>query len=243
MTPAELAAALRAQAHGLSSLEAAVDLLINHASFLRRSDFTGQFIRLDTSVTDDATEMAAIDWPATIAALNTGDLPCSGGEQRVLRLAASLADGIPVNLRDTLTGLDHNNINLVITAVLHISGSPGHRGSLGIPAVGSLSPMTDPDGVEPAADPVEIAYPADSLVRLCELLAVLDGFLRSSNEVTALLTVFLAGRGHSHPGFTACNLIDDLSFTAHHLRCLADEGPVHELAEPPGMMVRGISTP
>jgi hypothetical protein len=99
MTPACLAAALRAQAHGLHYLEAAAELLINHAYFLRRNDFTGRFIHLGTSIADDVTEMATIDWPATIAALNTGHLPCSGGEQRVLRLAASLADGIPVDLR------------------------------------------------------------------------------------------------------------------------------------------------
>ena len=40
----------------------------------------------------------------------------------MLRLAASLAGGIPVSLRDTLTGIDHRNIELVITAVLHAWG-------------------------------------------------------------------------------------------------------------------------
>jgi hypothetical protein len=29
-------------------------------------------------------------------------------------------------------------------------------------------------------------------------------------------------RGHPHPGFAACNLIDDLSFTAFSYRRLAD---------------------
>jgi len=37
-------------------------------------------------------------------------------------LAASLAAGTPVSLRDTLTGIDHRNIELVITAVLHAWG-------------------------------------------------------------------------------------------------------------------------
>jgi len=127
MTPTRLATALRAQAHGLYCLEAAAELLISHASFLRRRDFAERFIRLDTSITDGVTEMATIDWPAAMAALNTGNLPCSGGEQRILRLAASLADGILVDLRDALTGLDHRNINLVITAVLHTSGKRGHH--------------------------------------------------------------------------------------------------------------------
>jgi hypothetical protein len=122
MTPTNLAAALRAQARGLYYLEAAAELLINHASFLRRNDFTEHFTRLATSITDGVTDLAEINWPATLAALDTGDLPCSAGEQRILRLAASIAAGIPVDLREALTGLDHHNIDLVITAMLHSSG-------------------------------------------------------------------------------------------------------------------------
>jgi hypothetical protein len=75
MTPTRLATALRAQAQGLYCLEATAELLISHASFLCRSDFAEQFIRLATSLTDGVTEMAAIDWPAAIAALNTGPQP------------------------------------------------------------------------------------------------------------------------------------------------------------------------
>jgi hypothetical protein len=122
MTP-DLPTALRACARGFYPAEASAELLISHGSFLARSDFTGRFILLGTSITDGITTMAAIDWPAAITALDTGNLPCSGGEQRMLRLAASLADGIPVDLRDALTGLDDRNINLVITAVLHASGN------------------------------------------------------------------------------------------------------------------------
>jgi len=116
MTP-DLPAALRACARGFYPAEASVELLIGHGSFLARSDFTRQFIWLVTSISDGITTMAQIDWPAAITALDTGDLPCSGGEQRILRLAASLAD-----LRDALTGLDDSNITLLITAVLHASG-------------------------------------------------------------------------------------------------------------------------
>jgi hypothetical protein len=47
--------------------------------------------------------------------------PCSGGEQRMLRITASLADGIPVDLRDTLTGLDDRNLQLLITAIRRAS--------------------------------------------------------------------------------------------------------------------------
>ncbi len=65
--------------------------------------------------------MTVIDWPAAIAALGSG-LACSGGEQRMLKITASLADGIPVDLRDTLTGLDDDNIARLVTAILHASG-------------------------------------------------------------------------------------------------------------------------
>ena len=74
------------------------------------------------SLADGITAMAEIDWAAAITALDAGDLPCSGGEQRMLRLAASIAGGRQVSLRDTLSGIDHRNVQLVITAVLHASG-------------------------------------------------------------------------------------------------------------------------
>ncbi len=120
MTP-DLPAALRACARGFYPAEASAELLISHGSFLARSDFTGHYIRLGTSITDGITTMADIDWPAAITALGTS-LPCSRGEQRMLRITASLADGIPVDLHDTLTGLDDRNVQLLITAVLHASG-------------------------------------------------------------------------------------------------------------------------
>ena len=125
MTPlTELATALRAHANGLHSLEAAAELLINHRTWLRRTDFRDRFVHQDTSITDSLTKMAEIDWPSAITALDYGDLPGSNSEQQILRLAASIADGLPVDLRDTLTSLDDRNINLVITAVLHTSGRP-----------------------------------------------------------------------------------------------------------------------
>ena len=40
----------------------------------------------------------------------------------MLRLAASIAGGIPVGLRDTLTGIDDRNVQLVVAAILHASG-------------------------------------------------------------------------------------------------------------------------
>jgi len=80
-----------------------VTALPTRLTIKKRADFTGRFISTTTS--SDGTDLAAVDWSAAITALQAG-LPCSGGEQRMLRLAASLADGIPVNLRDALTGID-----------------------------------------------------------------------------------------------------------------------------------------
>ncbi len=119
MTP-DLPAALRACARGFYPAEASAELLISHGSFLARNDFTGRFIHLGSIAGD--TGMAAIDWNAAITALNAGELPCSGGERRILQLAASLGTGIPVDLCDAVTGIDDRNIRLLLTAISHASG-------------------------------------------------------------------------------------------------------------------------
>ena len=122
MTPDELTAALNACAAGLYPLEAGVALLTAEGTFLRRDDFTSRFITTGTSISDGTTLMAAIDWDAVITALQAGEIPCSGGERRVLMLSASLAGGIPVDLRDAATGLDDRNVQRLVTAILHASG-------------------------------------------------------------------------------------------------------------------------
>ena len=122
MTTDDLTAALRACAAGLYPLEAGVALLIADGTFLLRDDFTSKFIATGTSISDGTTLMADIDWDAAIAALHAGELPCSGGERRVLELSSSLAGGIPVDLRDAVTGLDDSNIARLVTAILHASG-------------------------------------------------------------------------------------------------------------------------
>ena len=116
-----LAAPLRAYARGLYPAEAAAELLIEHAAWLRRDDFTARFVH-HSSGTISGTDIAIIDWPAAVTALDDGQLPCSGGEGRLLRLAASLAAGLPVDLRDVATGLDDRNVALLQQAVLHASG-------------------------------------------------------------------------------------------------------------------------
>ena len=115
-----LAGAVRAGAAGLYSLEAACELLIS-TGWLRRDDFA-RFIRTGTSLTDGVTALAHIDWQAAITSREAGLLPCSSGENRILRLAASIAAGIPVDLNDALSGLDQARIALVVQAVRHANG-------------------------------------------------------------------------------------------------------------------------
>jgi hypothetical protein len=117
-----LAEALRACAKGILTAEASAALIIDCGGWLHREDFTRAFVETGTSISDGTTLMAVIDWPAAIAALDAGELPCGSGEHHMLRLAASIADGIPVSLSDALTSIDHRNANLLATAVLHANG-------------------------------------------------------------------------------------------------------------------------
>jgi hypothetical protein len=125
--PDPLARALRRQAQGLYCRESAVELLIAHRTWLQRTDFTRQFVHLHDGLIDGQT-MAVIDWAQAIAALEAGRLPCSGSEHQILLLAASLAHGIPLDLRAALTGLDDTNRDLVAATILHASGRrPAHH--------------------------------------------------------------------------------------------------------------------
>ena len=65
---------------------------------------------------------ACVDWSAAVAALAVGRLPSSGGERQVLLLATSLAEGVPVDLREALTSIDGPTAALVIDAVGHAAG-------------------------------------------------------------------------------------------------------------------------
>jgi len=66
--------------------------------------------------------MAAIDWRAVWTAAEDGQLPCSSSERQVLRVAASIADGVPVDLGDAVGCLDAANSVLVARAVLAAGG-------------------------------------------------------------------------------------------------------------------------
>jgi hypothetical protein len=121
-----LAAALRAHAKGLYCAEAAVELLIGHAWWLHRDDFVGGFVEVGRGLVG-GTVMAWIDWQAAVTTLDAGRLPCCDSEGQILRIAAGIAQGVPIDLRAALTGLDAVNLALVAGAVLHTGG---HRGAI-----------------------------------------------------------------------------------------------------------------
>jgi hypothetical protein len=116
---------LRAHAKGLYHAEAAVELLIGHRRWLCRDEFAGRFVWVGRALVGDGL-LAVVDWPAAVKALAAGGLPCSGSEGRMLRIAASIAAGVPVDLSDCLSTLDSANVVLVARAVLIVGG---HRGA------------------------------------------------------------------------------------------------------------------
>lgn len=111
-------AALRGWAQGLYPLMAATELLI-------RSGWAGpnrSWVR-DGTVTERRyrpwIDFAMLGDPAVIGAY-------SGGEQRFLRIAASLGtdgpDGVRINLSDELSGMDLHHASLVLSALTIATG-------------------------------------------------------------------------------------------------------------------------
>jgi hypothetical protein len=118
-----LAAALREHAEGLYCLQAAVELLIGHRRWLGRDEFVG--LVPDTA---GGGVLAVVAWRAAVRALSSGRLPCSGSEGSVLRIAASIAGGVPVDLSECLSTLDESTVGLVVDAVLRAGGRPASWG-------------------------------------------------------------------------------------------------------------------
>jgi hypothetical protein len=105
---------LRAWAKGLYPTEAAAELLIRA---LNGRLLDGPWIA--------PTDGRRMYWFDTELVAEGGYL--SGGEQRTLRIAASLADSRnPVSLSDVLPGLDRETVRLVLAAVAHANGSHEH---------------------------------------------------------------------------------------------------------------------
>lgn len=110
-------AGLRSWAKGLYPLEAAVEILVRAFGgrfaapgnpWIQPCDQPGWWWLDATMLVDD----------------QLGHL--SGGEQRVLRIVASLAGGAPVSLADNLPGLDRELTDLVLAGLAHANGSHEH---------------------------------------------------------------------------------------------------------------------
>ncbi|MGX5717547.1 ATP-binding cassette domain-containing protein [Arthrobacter sp. MAHUQ-56] len=112
---------LRAWARGMYTTEAATELLLKA--------FGGKFAApgnpwVHTSIEPEGPNQvrAWIDFAAIPEEVG----PLSGGERRFLMLAASLAEDVPVVLGDLVSGLDRENLDLVLAAIAHAGGSHQH---------------------------------------------------------------------------------------------------------------------
>lgn len=104
--------ALRAWANGIYATEAGVELLIN----------TGFAVSENSPWITWSGQYAAID----VEALLDHSGVWSGGEKRVVRIAASLLGGPPVDLSEALPGLDRRMMSEVLAALAHANGSHEH---------------------------------------------------------------------------------------------------------------------
>ena len=115
------AAAVRAWAEGWLQTEAAAELLIGHRAWLLREDFWRAAVEIRWEVFRGQ-DVAAVDFAAAANALEAGMLPCSADEREILRIAASIAEGIPADLREAVFRLDEAGAVLAARAVLHAAG-------------------------------------------------------------------------------------------------------------------------
>ena len=115
-SPMDITDQLRRWARGMYTTEAATELLIRAHN--------GIFASIEQPWIKPSDRAYWIDFPAITEYL--GGL--SGGEQRLLRIAASIGsdEATPVRLGDVLSGLDRPTLRLVLAAVAHAGGSHQH---------------------------------------------------------------------------------------------------------------------
>ena len=116
----DLAEAIRAWAKGWLPAEAAAELLISHRAWLLREDFLQVAVEAGWEPFRERM-VAAIDFAAAADAVQ-GMLPCSDGERQVLLVAASIAGGIPVDLREAALCMDAVNAARAAQAICHAAG-------------------------------------------------------------------------------------------------------------------------
>ena len=121
-----LAAALRAQAAGYLTSEAAVELLIEQRWWLDHRGFVSGYIDYqdDPDIVGDTGPLARVRWAEAIKALDSSEfLRSSDSAELVLRIAASLGGGVPVDLRENATNsLGHAHAQWVVDAIRHATG-------------------------------------------------------------------------------------------------------------------------
>ncbi|MGY1748461.1 hypothetical protein [Modestobacter sp. SYSU DS0511] len=122
----DLEGALLRAAVGDYAAEAAVLLLANDGHWLPQLQTAGLItIALDGAL--DGGPWAAVLWTELDGALRSGAITGTGSQRRLLRAAASLADGQSVDLADLTAGLDRDAVRLLLAALSHAAGSHEHR--------------------------------------------------------------------------------------------------------------------
>jgi hypothetical protein len=116
----DLAEAIRAWAKGWLPTEAAAELLISHRTWLEREDFLQVAVEAGWEPFRGRA-VAAVDFAAAADAVQ-GVLPCSDGERQLLLVAASIAGGIPVDLREAALCMDAVNAARAAQAICHAAG-------------------------------------------------------------------------------------------------------------------------
>lgn len=115
----EVSEALRRWAKGLYPLEAGVELLIQA--------FDGRFASPGEPWVQQGDDSGW--WWIDVEQMTEDNYDAlSGGEARLLRIAASLLGGLPVDLSRNIAGLDREHLQLVVAAVAHAGGSHEHTG-------------------------------------------------------------------------------------------------------------------
>lgn len=137
---ADTAEELRTWARGSHPVEAATELLLRA--------FDGRFAQPGVPWIRHDHRPVWVDFDA-ITDQATGVY--SGGERRLLAIAATLGGNQQVNLNDVLPGLDRSVLTLVLATVAHAAGSHQHSairinadtGTVEVVELGSLYPWPD----------------------------------------------------------------------------------------------------
>ncbi len=150
LEPDDIEVALLRAAVGDYAAEAAVLLLANDGYWPARLR-AARLITVEPEPVDGQL-WAGIEWPDLDAALAAGRLTGSGEQLAVLRVAASLAEGRPVDLADVAATLDRRALALVLAALAHAAGSHDHRAPAPVDGGSDTGKRLPPLALWPARD-------------------------------------------------------------------------------------------